>query len=113
MMVRRGVVYVDDQQAGIIDETADGYVFSYDSAYLSQPGAQAVSLTLPLRAHPYISTSVFPFFHGLLAEGALAEIQCRTLKIDERDTFGRLLVSCQETIGAVTVRAAPLQNETP
>lgn len=106
MIIRRGTVYVDDLVAGVIEETANGYVFSYDSVYLDRPGAQAVSLNLPLRTRPYISSTLFPFFSGLLAEGSLAEMQCRTLKIDERDSFGRLLETCHETIGAVTVRTA-------
>ena len=111
MKIRRGTVYVDDLIAGFIEETTDGYVFKYDSRYLNQPNAQAVSLTLPLRPQPYVSATLFSFFCGLLAEGSLAEMQCRTLKLDERDTFGRLLETCHDTIGAVTVRTASATTE--
>ncbi len=111
MKTRRGTVYVDDLVAGLIQETDAGYLFCYDNAYLERPDAQAVSLNLPLRPRPYVSTTLFPFFNGLLAEGSLAEMQCRTLKIDEQDTFGRLLETCHETIGAVTVRTTSPTSE--
>lgn len=111
MKHRSGIVYVDDQSAGLIEETADGFSFSYQPSYLGLPGAQPVSLTLPLRTSPYVSRTLFAFFAGLLAEGTLAEIHCRTQKIDELDLFGRLLVTCHETIGAVTVRAIPASAE--
>lgn len=111
MKVRCGTVYLDELVAGLIEETANGCLFSYDSSYLNCSQAQAVSLTLPLRSQPYFSSTLFPFFSGLLAEGSLAEVQCRTLKLDERDTFGRLLETCHDTIGAVTVRKAASINE--
>ena len=105
-MMRAGIVYVEHEVAGDIAETADGIAFTYRDEFLSSPSAQPVSLTLPLRADPYLATSLHPFFAGLLAEGTLAEIQCRTLRVDERDLFGRLLATCHDTIGAVTVRDA-------
>lgn len=111
MKHRRGIVYVNGQSAGLIEETEDGFSFSYQPGYLGMPGAQPVSLTLPLRASPYVSRTLLAFFAGLLAEGTLAEIQCRTQKIDELDLFGRLLVTCHETIGAVTVRAISASPE--
>lgn len=99
---------VNGQRAGVISETDAGtYHFVYDPNYQ----AQAVSVTLPRRAAAYDSADLFPFFAGLLAEGALAESQCRELKIDERDFFGRLLATCRDAIGAVTVE--PLASDQP
>ena len=106
-MNRHAQVLVFGKPAGYLHETDDGFEFGYDAAYLSQSQAQPVSLTLPLRPEPYRSQMVLPFFFGLLAEGALAETQCRSLRIDERDTFGRLLATCRDTIGAVTVEPQP------
>jgi len=104
--VRRGVVLVNGQRAGVISETdARTYRFVYDPTY----HAQAVSVTLPRRSAAYDSPDLFPFFAGLLAEGPLAENQCRELKLDERDFFGRLLATCRDAIGAVTVE--PLQAD--
>lgn len=104
--MRHGVVLVNGQRAGVISETdARTYRFVYDATYQ----AQAVSVTLPRRVAAYDSDELFPFFAGLLAEGPLAESQCRELKIDERDFFGRLLATCHDAIGAVTVE--PLASD--
>jgi serine/threonine-protein kinase HipA len=104
-MNRQGNVFCKGRLAGVLEETDEGrYVFTYDRAYLSSPGARAISLKLPLRDEPYTSERLFPFFHGLLAEGVLKDLQCRELKIDEEDAFGRLLKTAgDETIGDVTV----------
>lgn len=51
------------------------------------------------------SKVLFPFFYGLLAEGAQERMQCRTMRIDENDHFTRLAETCREgAIGAVYVR---------
>ncbi len=106
-MNRHAQVLVFGKPAGYLQESADGFEFGYDQAYLSQPHSQPVSLTLPLRPEPYRSQMVPAFFSGLLAEGALAETQCRSLRVDEHDTFGRILATCRDTIGAVTVEPRP------
>ena len=48
-MARSGRVYVQEEYAGMIHETDDGYEFSYDREYLAKDGAVSISLTLPLR----------------------------------------------------------------
>ena len=106
-MSRKGIVYFRETPVGAIEETAAGYCFKYDAAYVADHAACAVSITLPLRTEPYYSETLFPFFYGLLAEGVLKEIQCRKLKLDENDHFGRLLKTAHaDTIGAVTVKEA-------
>jgi len=105
---RKGKVYCGGMFAGRIEETADGYRFTYDAGYLASPGTRPICLTLPKRAEPYTSKALFPFFFGLLAEGILKETQCRKLKLDENDHFGRLLkTSHADTVGAVTVEEEP------
>jgi HipA-like protein len=104
MIGRRGKVYCRDHLAGYLEELADGYRFTYDPGYLADPALPAISLTLPKQKACFDSSVLFPFFYGLLAEGVQKEIQCRFLKIDEADDFGRLLKTAnQDTIGAVTV----------
>jgi HipA-like protein len=104
MSGRRGKVYYREHLAGSLEETANGYRFTYDSAYLSDSAQPAISLTLPKQKEPFDAPVLFPFFFGLLAEGVQKEIQCRFLKIDEADDFGRLIrTASQDTIGAVTV----------
>jgi serine/threonine-protein kinase HipA len=107
-MSRQGKVYCAGALAGRIEETADGYRFTYAAGYLAAPGTMAISLTLPKRPQAYTSKVLFPFFFGLLAEGILKETQCRKLKLDENDHFGRLLKTAHaDTIGAVTVAEEP------
>jgi len=102
---RKGRVFCKGQLAGELGETDQGtFVFAYHSGYLNSPSARPVSLTLPLQQNAYTAEHLFPFFHGLLAEGVLKELQCRDLRIDEADAFGRLLKTAgSETIGDVTV----------
>ncbi len=106
-MKRSGHVFVNDRRAGTISETDNGFAFTYDAAYLANAFAAPISLTMPKRAEAYVATHLFPAFCGILAEGSLATIQCRTQRIDERDHFGRLLETCRDTIGALSVRPAP------
>lgn len=103
--MRTGKVYYLDTQAGTLVKDAEGYVFRYDEAYLSNPSLPDISATLPKVGREYRSKVLFPFFFGLLAEGVQKERQCRGLKIDERDHFTRLLeTSAYGAIGAVYVK---------
>lgn len=105
MKRRRGIVKFQHKVAGMIEETeTGGFRFSYSAAYLRQPEAHAISLTLPLRLEPFESPVLFSFFEGLLAEGSLRDLQCRQHKIDPLDPFGLLLHTAQQdVIGCVTV----------
>ena len=105
MSGRRGIVLLDNRDCGLIEETQNGYRFQYLKEFLASPNPRAISLTLPCRAEPYDAEQLFPFFSGLLAEGTLRVIQCRTHQIDENDDFGLLLETAGgDVIGAVTVR---------
>ncbi len=103
-IIRQAGVYVRDHYAGLIQETDEGYRFAYDSAYLDSDHAIAVSLTLPLRAEPYVAHTLFPFFDGLIPEGWLLDIVSRNWKINQQDRFGLLMVACHDCIGAVSIR---------
>lgn len=99
---RTAFVYIRDAFAGTLSETDYGYSFSYDEEYLSSAGP-AVSLTLPLQKEAYVSKTLFPFFDGLIPEGWLLEVAGRNWKIDTKDRFGLLLVSCRDSIGNVSI----------
>ena len=100
--MRSGIVYYRDRIAGHLRETDDGYEFTYLPEYLNDSSVPSVSLTLPKRPEPYRSPHLFAFFSGLLAEGVQKDIQCRYLRIDENDEFGRLLLTSRfDCIGAV------------
>ena len=77
---RKGRVYIQNDFAGILAETDEGYAFSYNTDYLQKEKALSVSLTLPLRDTEYISTILFPFFDGLIPEGWLLNIVSRNWK---------------------------------
>ena len=101
-MTRQAAVYCGEQYAGILEETGDprGYRFTYDATYQGP----AVSLTLPLQSEPFVSAGLFPFFAGLIPEGWYLDIVTRTIKVDPADTFGVLLATCSDCIGAVSLR---------
>ena len=101
---RSGLVYVRGELAGRISESAGGYVFAYDEAWLSASDTTAVSLTLPLRKEPYISETLFPFFDGLIPEGWLLNVALHNWKLDRKDRFGLLLTACRDCVGCVSVR---------
>jgi serine/threonine-protein kinase HipA len=99
-------VYNNNTFAGILEKQSDGtYSFEYDKAYLQNYKNPSISLTLPRSITRHESDKLFAFFFGLLSEGVNKNIQCRLLKIDENDHFGRLLLTAQEdSIGSITVK---------
>jgi serine/threonine-protein kinase HipA len=105
MSGRRGIVLLDNRDCRLIEENEKGYRFQYLKEFLASPNPRAISLTLPCRPELYEAEQLFPFFSGLVSEGTLHEIQCRTYQIDENDDFGLLLETAGgDVIGAVTVR---------
>ena len=108
--LRKGKVFYKNEFAGYITEVKGGYVFQYDLDFLKK--REAISLSLPLRAEPYFSSDLFPFFKGLLPEGWYLDIVTATKKVDSKDYFGLLLASAlEDTIGAVTVVKVENDNE--
>lgn len=102
----RGAVFNNGILAGFLEQQPGGeYVFTYEARYLADPAQPPISLNLPKSQRYFVAKQLFPFFHGLLSEGVNKEIQCRLLKIDERDAFRRLLTTTgEDTIGAITVK---------
>ena len=102
--MRQGIVKINGIQAGLLQEEDGLYRFTYDEEYLANKDAQPVSMTLPLRKEPYLSTDLFPFFLSLLSEGANRSAQCSLLHLDSHDDFGLLLETAgNDTIGNVTI----------
>ncbi len=102
-MAKRGLVYYGEFLAGIIAETDEGYEFSYEEDYLAEEYAKPVSLTLPLAKEKYKSKVLFAFFDGLIPEGWLLNLATAHWKVKRNDRFELLLLTCRDTIGAVTV----------
>ncbi len=103
-MVRRSAtVLMNNRVAGHLEETEQGYRFTYDPTYRTNPAAIPVSRTLPFRETPLESPVLFPFFDGLIPEGWLLDIAAANWKINPRDRFGLLLACCRDCIGAVSI----------
>ncbi len=101
--MRSARILMHDRLAGRLSEDEEGYTFRYDPAYLADPGASAISLSLPLRPEAYHSNHLFAFFDGLIPEGWLLQIAERNWKLNPRDRMGLLLATCKDCIGAVSV----------
>ena len=98
---RKAVVLFGDEKAGLIEETEKGYRFTYNSEFIKKN--KPLSVSLPIKREIYESVDLFPFFVGLLPEGWYLDLVVKTLKIDKKDSFGILLNTCKETIGAVAI----------
>ena len=99
--LRKAKVLCRNQLAGYLSETPTGYRFIYDKDYIRS--GQPISVSLPLREEPYEANELFSFFKGLLPEGWYLAIVSATAKVDAEDSFGILLATASDTIGAVTV----------
>jgi serine/threonine-protein kinase HipA len=104
-MKRMGQVRLSGRLVGTIEEDDRQTVFTYSPEWLSQPDAVPVSLTLPLRKESYVSQELHPFFENLLPEGWLLDVTTKKLKISKDDSFGLLLATCQDCVGAVEIEA--------
>ena len=108
--MRKAQVFYDNELAGYLAETSNGYTFQYDAEFLKKN--IPISVSLPPREEPYQSKELFPFFKGLLPEGWYLNIVSTTQKIDSKDSLGLLIGTAGvDTIGAVTVRKEEFQNE--
>lgn len=101
--MKSALVYFKDILAGRLSETDEGFVFQYDTAYLSSAETQPISLTLPLHAEAYESPVLFPFFDGLIPEGWLLDVALRNTDVSILDRMSLLLLCCKDCIGAVGV----------
>jgi serine/threonine-protein kinase HipA len=88
MSKRVGNVKIAGVLVGLIEEDGDQISFRYTSEWLARRDARPVSFTLPLRAEPYVSKGLHPFFENLLPEGWLLDVSSKTLKISKEDPFG-------------------------
>lgn len=105
-MSRRGRVYFDREFAGILEERASGGAsFVYESSWLADLAAPAISLTLEKQAEPHEWDGPPPFFMGLLPEGWLHTLAIGKYRLAADDWFGQILALCGDCVGAVTVEA--------
>lgn len=101
--MRQAEIFRKGKLAGILTEEDGSYRFCYDSGYLEQQDALAISLTLPLQKEAFVSPTLFPFFDGLIPEGWLLDVALRNTDISILDRMSLLLLCCKECIGSVSV----------
>ena len=107
-MNRIGIVSIDGARVGTVREIDDGVRFQYDEQWVAADGPP-VSLTLPVRAEPYDTKGLGPFFENFLPVGWLLELATTKLKISKDDAFGLLLATCADCVGDVEVH--PLTDD--
>ena len=107
--MKQAKIYVSGRLAGTLTNDETGYMFAYDAGYLRKKDAAPVSLTLPLRERPYYSTTLFPFFDGLIPEGWMLNVAEKAWKINRRNKMSLLLSCCKNCVGAVSI--VPIKNE--
>lgn len=83
--MRQGQVYVEENFAGTITETPDGFVFAYDRDYLTGTDSLPISLTMYLAETAHIDT--VPLSLICFADG---ELNYTTRRIDRIDDGRKL-----------------------
>ncbi|MFY0664674.1 MAG: HipA N-terminal domain-containing protein [Natronospirillum sp.] len=106
MTLRQGTVSLCGRTAGLLEETPDGFRFTYDTEYVQ--AGPAIFHELPLQSSPFTSPTLFACFENLVSEGWLRAQQSATQRIDENDRFGLLLANGLDLTGAITV--SPMGN---
>lgn len=91
----------------LVRDQRGGLAFAYDEAYVSQPGAISLSLSLPLTREPFEEAVARPFFDNLLQErdGALSDIMARE-GVARDDIAGLLFHLGKDCAGALSVLPA-------
>lgn len=102
-MSTRAKIYFNKMFAGILERSENTFSFTYDEKYLANEEAVPISINFPLKNEIYTSNKLFPFFAGLIPEGWLFDLNSKALKIDPNDSFGMLLATGRDCVGAVSV----------
>lgn len=101
--MKKADVFYRETKVGQLVEDENGYSFCYDEDYLLSENAEPISLTLPLTSKPYQSSTMFPFFDGLIPEGWLLDVASKNWKLNPNDRMGLLMTCCKDCIGAIGI----------
>lgn len=85
-----------------IDEHGD-LAFTYAPAWVADPAARAISLSLPKRDEPFSRRETRPFFAGLLPEEGQREAVARALGVSKANDFRLLERLGGDVAGALTL----------
>ncbi len=102
-MARMLDVYLHEQLVGhLIQDDGGQTSFEYLESWLAQPGAAALSQSLPLRQERFPAKECRGFFGGILPEESKRELIARNLGISARNDYAMLEQIGGECAGAVT-----------
>ena len=101
-MARKLDVWLFTKRVGTLDFAGGNLRFCYASDWLVQPGAVALSNSLPLQAQPFDDRTARPFFAGLLPEGQMRRLIARQFQVSNQNDFALLDRIGGECAGAVT-----------
>jgi serine/threonine-protein kinase HipA len=89
---------------GVLETTPDsGILFTYDAAFLADPEARALSLSLPLRDKPFSQAASLPFFAGLLPDGEARRKVADYLHVSETSAMKLLEALGGDCAGTVSI----------
>lgn len=101
-LCRRCEVYFCDRFAGILEETEEGYRFTYSDGY--RTNGAPIGYGFPVSEPMYEFTHFPPLFDNLVSEGWMRRTQSLNQKISEDDRFGLLMHNGADLVGAITVK---------
>lgn len=101
-MVHALDVWLFSGHVGILTLFEGRLSFCYTAAWLVQPDALALSVSLPLQAGPFDDHKTRPFFAGLLPEGQMRRLIAQQFQVSGQNDFALLDHIGGECAGAVT-----------
>lgn len=103
-MMRALAVWWEGAVVGTLTADRHGAMrFAYDAAWLADPAAPALSVSLPKRAEPFPPRRCRPFFEGLLPEGAQRDAVASALGVSRANEFRLLEGLGGEVAGALAL----------
>lgn len=100
------------RRVGRLSETEESLSFAYSPAWLEDPEAFAVSLSLPLRDAPFEGGAAAAFFANLLPEGEVRTRVAERLKLSVDNDFALLAALGGDCAGALTLTEGPAPEPT-
>jgi serine/threonine-protein kinase HipA len=100
-------IWFDDLAVGQVDVAADGSLsVRYAERWLQTTGAFPLSVSMPLRAEPYLSDVISPWLANLLPEEEQLQVLTRSLGLDQADVLAVLAEIGGDTAGALSFGAS-------
>ena len=84
------VVHMHGKRVGVLEDDAGQLVFRYDTDWLTQADAYALSKQLPLQTEAFDGQRAGIFFGGLLPEAEARDQVARNLGISANNDFAML-----------------------